>query len=251
MSKKELKRLKYLHLAQGKSTTLKDASSLMNVGYRQAKRIIKKVRGEGGSAIIHKSRGKHSNRSFGDEVIENIIDIYKNNYSGFGPTLVGEKLLELHQIQISTETLRKILIKKDLWKARRKTDRNIHTFRERKHHRGELVQIDGSHHRWLEGRLDQEFCFMGYIDDATGEIFGKFYEYEGIYPYLDSFKEFSKVYGFPKAVYVDRHSTYKTTRKPTIEEQLKGSYAADTQALNVMQDIGVEVIQTFKSSSQR
>ena len=107
MSKKELKRLKYLHLVQSKRITLKEASSLMNVSYRQAKRIIKKVRGGGGSAIIHKSRGKPSNRSFGDEVIENIIDIYKNNYSGFGPTLVGEKLLELYQIRISTKDIKK------------------------------------------------------------------------------------------------------------------------------------------------
>ena len=139
MSKKELKRLKYLHLVQGKGIILKDASSLMNVSYRQAKRIIKKVRDEGGRAIIHKSRGRPSNRKLSDNFVYDIIDIYKSNYSGFGPTLVGEKLLELHQIQISTETLRKILIKKNLWKARRKTDRNIHTFRERKHHRGELV----------------------------------------------------------------------------------------------------------------
>ena len=104
MSKKEIKRLKYLHLVQGKRITLKDASSLINVSYRQAKRIIKKVRGEGGSAIIYKSRGKPSNRGFGDKTIENIMDIYKSNYSSFGPTLVGEKLLELHQIQISTKT---------------------------------------------------------------------------------------------------------------------------------------------------
>ena len=114
MSKKELKRLNCLHLVQGKRITLEDASSLINVSYRQAKWIIKKVRGEGGSTIIHKSRGKPSNRGFGDKTIENIMDIYKSNYSDFGPTLVGEKLLELHQIQISTETLRKILIKKDL-----------------------------------------------------------------------------------------------------------------------------------------
>ena len=160
MSKKELKRLKYLHLVQGKGIILKDASSLMNVSYRQAKRIIKKVRGEGDSAIIHKSRGKPSNSKLSDNFVDDIIDIYKNSYSDFGPTLVGEKLLELHQIQISTETLRKILIKKDLWKARRKTDINTHIFRERKHHRGELVQVDSSHHRWLENRLDQEFCLI-------------------------------------------------------------------------------------------
>ena len=120
MSKKELKRLKYLHLVQGERITLKDASSLINVSYRQVKRIIKKVRGEGGSAIIHKSSGKPSNRSFGDEVIDNIIDIYKSNYSGFGPTLVGEKLLELHQIQISTKDIKKNIDKEGFMESEKK-----------------------------------------------------------------------------------------------------------------------------------
>lgn len=91
--------------------------------------------------------------------------------------------------------------------------------RERKACFGELVQIDGSHHDWFEGR--GPVCVsMGYIDDATGTVFGRFYDYEGTMPAMDSMKRYIRRYGVPQSVYLDKHTTYKSWAKPTIAEQL-------------------------------
>jgi len=104
-----------------------------------------------------------------------------------------------------------------------------------------MIQIDGSHHRWLENRLDQEFCLMAFVDDATGQLFGRFYEDEGIFPILDSFLAFVRRYGIPRSVYLDRHSTYKTTRQPSVDEQLSDTHPL-TQFERVMKSLGVLVI---------
>ena len=152
-----------------------------------------------------------------------------------------EKLAEAHGIKISTESVRQILIAEGLHKAKVQKDKGVHVWRERKHHAGEMVQIDGSHHRWLEGRLDQEFCLMAYIDDATSKVFARFYEYEGVLPVLDSFEGFVRENGIPISVYLDRHSTYKVNRKTTIEEDLEGEGAL-TQFQLVMKQLGVKVI---------
>jgi len=91
--------------------------------------------------------------------------------------------------------------------------------RERRAHFGALVQIDGSHHDWFEGR-GPVCVFMGYIDDATNTVHGRFYDYEGTMPAMDSMKRYIKRYGIPKSVYLDKHTTYKSWAEPTIEEEL-------------------------------
>ena len=93
-------------------------------------------------------------------------------------------------------------------------------WRERKHHFGEMVQMDGSHHDWFEGR-GPKCVLMGYIDDATGTVYGRFYDYEGTMPAMDSFKRYIKRYGMPQSVYLDKHTTYKSPAKQSIEDELE------------------------------
>ena len=90
---------------------------------------------------------------------------------------------------------------------------------------------------------------MGFIDDATGKFFGKFYEYEGIFPVFDCFLEYIAEYGLPRAVYLDRHSTYRTTRKPTIDEQLKDKYPL-TQFERAMKELDIEVIHAYSPQAK-
>ncbi|MFH1421914.1 MAG: hypothetical protein ABIH42_04280 [Planctomycetota bacterium] len=120
-------------------------------------------------------------------------------------------------MRISVETLRSWLIRSGDWEVKRK--RKAHRqWRERKDHFGELVQIDGSHHDWFEGR-GEKAVLMGYIDDATGNVFCRLDRDEGTIPALDSFKRYVRKYGIPASVYLDRHSTYKSTAKPTVEQK--------------------------------
>jgi len=120
--------------------------------------------------------------------------------------------LEREKIRIHEETLRLWLIEEGLWKERKGRKEKKRSWRARKDHYGEMVQMDGSHHDWLEGR-GSKLVLMGYIDDATGRAHGKFYEYEGTQPAFDSLKCYIKKYGLPRSIYLDKHSTYKVNKK--------------------------------------
>ena len=112
---------------------------------------------------------------------------------------------ETEDISISDETLRLWLIESGDWQKVRKS-RGHRQWRERKHYFGEMVQMDGSHHDWFEGR-GPKCVLMGYIDDATGTVLGRFHEYEGTIPAMESFKRYAKKYGLPVSVYLDKHTT--------------------------------------------
>jgi len=250
MSKKETERLKYLGMVSEGMISLKQASMLMGVSYRHSKRIMKRFKEEGEKGLIHKLRGKTSKRKTDDSIIDKICSLYAKLYPDFSIALFHEKLSSIHNINISRETVRTILKNKDLYKTRRrKKNKSVHIFRERKQHKGELIQIDGSTHKWLEDRYDKKLTLMGYIDDATGEVFARFYDYEGVYPFLDSFIEFTKQYGLPKSIYTDRHSTYMTTRKPSIEEQLENK-RPKTQVETILDKLRVKFIHAYSPQAK-
>ncbi len=183
-----------------------EAAQILLLSGRQIRRIVKRVRSEGTRGIIHRSRGKLSKRKISEKIKEKVLNLYRAQYKDFGPTLATEKLLERNRIRISDETLRNWLIEEGDWKKRRR-GRKHRQWRERKHHAGEMVQMDGSHHDWFEGR--GPWCvLMCYIDDATGKVFGRFYGYEGTIPAMDSFRRYIQKYGLPMSVYLDKHTTY-------------------------------------------
>ncbi len=129
-----------------------------------------------------------------------------------------EKLFEIEKIKLSKETLRNWLIKEGL-RERQRRRKKYRQWRERKHCFGERVQLDGSHHPWFEDR-GPECVLEGYIDNATSNKYGQFYKYEGTMPAFDSLKRYIKRNGIPHSIYLDKHSTYKSTKKPIIEDQL-------------------------------
>ncbi|MEA3378995.1 MAG: ISNCY family transposase [Nanoarchaeota archaeon] len=242
MSKRELTRSAICQRVLSKEINIKDASVLMNISYRHAKRIVQKYKAKGASGLAHGNRGRKSNRKMHLKIEQQIIRLYDAKYSDFRPTFFNEKLFEIHNIKTSKETVRKILIKNDRWSVKKSNRQSTcHVWREPKAHIGEMVQFDGSHHRWFEKRLDQEICLMGFTDDANSHVFAKFYEYEGTFPVLDACQTFIKKYGAPKSWYIDKHSTYKINRQATVDEQLRDSHAK-TQFEQVMKDVNVEVI---------
>jgi transposase len=219
MSRRETKRLHIIHQALDKRITQKKASEIVGLSSRQLRRMIKRVREEGDDGISHRSRGKTSKRRVPMKIKEKALKLFKEKYHDFGPTFASEKLLDVHAINISKETLRLWLNKENIPYQKRK-GRKHRQWRERKHHFGEMVQMDGSHHDWFEGR-GPKCVLMGYIDDATGTVYGRFYDYEGTMPAMDSFKWYIKRYGMPQSVYLDKHTTYKSTAKQTIEDELE------------------------------
>jgi transposase len=247
MSLGEVKRLKVIQSAIERRVTQKTAASMLGFSERQVRRLIKAVREEGDRGVIHKSRGRSSNRRFSDEIRRKVLSLYKGRYPDFGPTLATEKLLELDGIKISDETLRKWLIEGGLWKKRRK--RSIYRqWRPRKDCFGEMVQLDGSHHDWLEGR-GSKLVLMAYIDDATNTTYARFYDYEGTMPAMDSFKGYVRKYGLPISVYLDRHTTYKSSKKLTQWEEVEGIELL-SQFERALKELGLEVIHALSPQAK-
>jgi hypothetical protein len=234
----ELRRLHVVRKVLERVIRQVEAAEILSLSSRQIRRIVKRIRAEGDKGIAHKARGRPSNRRIAGKVRDKVIQLYRKQYADFGPTLASEKLAERDGIRVNDETLRMWLIETGDWKKTRKR-REHRQWRERKHHCGEMVQMDGSHHDWFEGR--GPWCvLMGYMDDATGRVFGRFYEYEGTIPAMDSFKRYVRKYGLPLSVYLDRYKTYKSTAKPSLEDELN-----DREPLSnferALKELGVEV----------
>ncbi len=220
MSRREAKRLHVIHQALDRKITQVAAASVLGLSDRQLRRLLKRIRTEGDDGICHRSRGRSSNNRIPPKIKGRALKLFKREYADFNLVHATEKLSEVHGISLSDETLRLWLKEAEIPYQKRRVKRHRQR-RERKACFGEMIQLDGSHHDWFEGR-GPRCVLMGYIDDATGNVFGRFYDYEGTIPAMDSMKQYIKLYGIPQSVYLDKHRTYKSWAKPTLEEQLSG-----------------------------
>jgi hypothetical protein len=240
MSRKELKRLHLVKKAIAGEVRQVEVAEVLGISDRQVRRLVKQVEEEGDTGIIHGLRGKRSNRKYDEGFKDKVIELYRRKYEGFGPALACEKLIEKEGKKLSDETLRKWLKSEGEWEWERK-GRAHRQWRERKEHCGAMVQMDGSHHDWLEGR-GPWLVLMAYTDDATGRVYGRFYDYEGTKPAMDSFRGYIRKHGIPQSVYADKHTTYQSWEKLTVEDELAGKEKADTQFGRALKELGVRLI---------
>lgn len=248
MSVEEIRRVGIIQKVIGRELKQVKAAEVIGVSDRQVRRIVKRVKVEGIKGVIHRSRNKRGNHCIEDKVKAKVLKLYNNKYPDFGPLLASEKLEERDEIKIDHETLRRWLLKEQDSREWRRRKRPHREWRERKECIGEMIQMDGSDHDWLEGR-GEELVLMGYVDDATGRVFGRFYQYEGKIPAFDSVYKYIEKYGLPQSIYLDRHSTYKTTRKQTTEEELMNEIAL-TQFERAMKELGIQVIHAYSAPAK-
>jgi len=241
MTREEIQRYQIIRKVLEDGINQQEAAEFLKLSDRQVRRVVKRVRLEGESGVVHRSRGRPGNRSIKALFKERVLRFYRASYEGFGPTLASEKLQERDGVKVNDETLRLWLIKEALWQVKHHKARKALSWRERKAHFGEMVQLDGSHHDWLEGR-GPKLVLMGYIDDATGRFYGKFYGYEGTMPAMDSLKGYIRQYGIPRSIYLDRHSTYKTNKKHTYNDWPFRDKVELTQFGRACQQLGIELI---------
>ena len=239
MSGKERQRLLVLSRVRDQGMSLKKAAKVLSVSYRQTRRIYKRFIDEGDQGLVHKSRGKTSGRGFDLRVKQTVIDLYKNKYDGFGPTLAAEKMLEEDSIVLDHETLRRWLIKNGLLKRRRKRPSHRKR-REPKAHFGELIQMDGSHHLWFEDH-SFESCLMNMVDDATKTTLSLMDKEETTEVSMRLLLAWIDKYGIPETLYVDRKNVFVTDREPTLEEQLKGETPL-THFGRACKKLGIQII---------
>jgi transposase-like protein len=227
MSQKEVDRLSIIKQVIAKKITTRESSAMLNMSERHVFRIMSRVRQEGSKGIIHKLRGKKSNRGYSVNVKTKVLEIYRKQYSDYGPTLFSEELLKNHSIAIDHETIRRWMRERFIMTSLRKK-RPHRKRRERRSAYGEMIQFDGSHHDWFEGR-GAECCLYVCVDDATGKVHLRFGRTENTADAMLTIWEYVKHNGIPRSIYLDRFSVY---------------YARDklTDFSRAMKELGVEVI---------
>jgi transposase len=241
MNTKEAERIAIMESLLSKRIKQKHAGHQMGVSVRQIQRLVKRYRAEGAKGLIHKNRGRVSNRLLPEEKRKQIVNLIRINYPDFGPTLACEKLLERDGIKCSSETIRKIMTEEDLWNPKKKRIMEIHTYRERRPCVGELIQLDGSPHKWFEDR-EKPCTLVAFIDDATSKIMdGEFVDYEGTFTLFEATEHYLKTHGKPLSFYADKHSTFKINRQATVEEELK-DFLPQSQFARAMEQLRIELI---------
>lgn len=239
MSAKELQRLPVLEAVLKRQTSQVEAAACLELSTRQVRRLQGRFQAEGPKGLRHRSRGRLSNRAKPQKIRVQALALIREKYADFGPTLASEKLAQHHRLWISDETLRRWMRSEGLLAGRRRL-RPHRQWRERSACRGAMVQMDGSHHDWLEGR-GPRLVLMGYVDDATGKIYARFYDSEDLPAALDSFGRYGRLYGLPQSVYLDKHTIYRSPGPTSVENQLAGK-VCQSQFERALSQLGVRVI---------
>lgn len=199
--------------------TLRQAAQALGLSYRQTLRSYRRFCAEGAAGLVHRRRGRPSNRRRSPAFRQAVLERYRTRYAGFGPTLAAEELAK-EGLVVDHETLRRWLLESGEWhKARRR--RTHRTRRERRARFGQLVQLDGSHHAWF-GAGERRYCLMNLVDDATGTTLAVLGEEETTALAMRALWKWIERYGIPQALYTDKKSVYISEREPTLEEQLAG-----------------------------
>ena len=239
MSEKERRRLLVFDRIKHKQLNLMECSKKLGISYRQILRSYKRYCEQGTVGLVHRSRGKPSNRAKPTQFKNKVIELYTSQYKDYGPTLAAEKLAG-DGFVLDHETLRRWLVAEGKWKKKRKRAKH-RSWRERREHFGELVQLDGSHHPWF-GDGQKRRCLMNMVDDATGTKLSLMDDEETTSLAMRTLWLWIDRYGVPQSLYTDKKNVFVTHREPTVEEQLLGikPMTAFGKACN---KLGIEIIE--------
>ena len=238
MSGQERERLKIFARVKRGELQQKEAAVLCQLEYRYLRRLYKRYCEQGDRGLVHQGRGRPSNRAKPNELKAAVLARYQERYGDFGPTLAAEKLA-LDGYLVDHETLRNWLIKAGLWQKRRQRARH-RSWRERRAHFGELVQMDGSHHKWFEERTSK-CCLMNMVDDAQGTTLSWLAEEETIFAAMKLLWQWIELYGIPHSLYTDKKNVYVIDEK-TREKAADSGEELFTQFGRACRQLGIKII---------
>lgn len=240
MTATERLRIKILSQMADGPLSLAEGAAKLGLSYRQMRRLRQVYLRDGDGGVVHRLRGKTSNRLTKSAVRERVMTLCRGTYAGFGPTLVCEYLLKLDEpIVLSHDTVRRWLAAEELMPRTRRRGKH-RSRRERRSRAGAMVQMDGSWHEWFEER-GPWCCLMVMIDDATGRVWARFYDRETLGAAFDIFRRYAAARGLPVSLYVDRAGIYRSDKEPTLAQELAGE-RPPTQFGRAMKQLDVELI---------
>lgn len=235
MSARELQRIEVLTEVINGRRAVASAGAVLALSARQVHRLLRRYRDWGAGGLAHRARGRPSNNRLQDDVRDQALTLVRQHYPDFGPTLAAEMLALKHGVGVSRETLRKWMVEAGLWLSR-KQRRHFHQPRLRREYLGELVQIDGSAHRWFEDRADP-CTLLVFIDDATGRLMRLlFVPSESSFAYFKALQGYLETHGCPVAFYSDKHSVFRVNRQDT-----KGGQGM-TQFGRALAELNIEIL---------
>lgn len=237
LSAQERDRLKVLQQVEERKMKQVEAARRLRLSERQVRRLQQRVRQEGDRGIVHRLRGRPSNRKINFARQQRILARVRKRYGDFGPTLASEHL-RADGLTVSRETLRKWMRTAGLWRPRRRRLEQVHVWRERRAAFGELVMWDSSPYAWLEDR-GPHCHLIAMIDDATSRIGGRFSEHDSTEENLRVLQAWLERHGRPLAFYTDKAGLFRVNQPPRLSEQL-ADREPETQIRRALRELGID-----------
>ena len=242
MTQKEQTRLQVLNSALADQVPVCQAAEVLGVSERHMRRILAAYRKEGAAALAHGNRGRRPANTTTETKMTYVVQLARTRYAGTNHTDLTELLMERERIDLSRSTVRRILVSAGVDSPRRRRPPRHRVRRKRMAQEGMLLQIDGSHHRWL-GEQGPRFVLLLAVDDATGTVpDALFSQEEDTRGYFLLMEGLIRQCGIPLAVYSDRHAVFKHTGEP------RQKPAGPTQFARAMEELGIR--QIFARSPQ-
>ncbi len=237
LSGKERDRLKVLHEVQGGHLTQGEAAGQLGISDREVRRLLVRIAAEGDRGVVHRLRGRASNRRLAESLRAKVLKLVKAKYGDFGPTLACEYLAKEHAVEVSKETLRQWMMAAGLRRGKRRQVEEVHVWRQRRSCRGELVQWDTSVHDWLEGRGPRLYL-VAMIDDASSQAYARFVEQDSTEENLHVLWGYVEGWGRPVEFYTDKGSLF-TVNRPRVEAADEAVKPAWTQIGRALRELGI------------
>jgi hypothetical protein len=233
MSRDELNRVELMRRIEERRITQVEAAVELGLSLRQVERLYRAYRERGPAELISKKRGRPSNRRLPQDLRVGVLRLVRERYGDFGPTLAHEKLVELHELRISTETLRQWMIADGLWETRSQRRGRVHQPRTRRSCLGELVQVDGCDHEWFEDR-GPRCALLVFVDDATSRLMElRFAESESTFDYFACMQRYVEAHGKPVALYSDKAGIFRVNAAAPIGGRGTTQFARAMSELNI------------------
>ena len=229
----------------------REASEVLDLSLRHARRLLAAYRKEGAAALAHGNRGRKPHNALDDGVRRKVSELGGSTYAGCNNQHTTELLVEREGITLSRSSVRRILLGAGIRSPRKRRPPKHRSRRERYPREGMLLQIDGSRHDWLEGR-GPYLTLIGAIDDATGKVpYALFREQEDAQGYFLMLRQIVDSRGMPIALYHDRHGIFERPKRESesLEEQLEGR-RKPTQFGRLMEELGITSIPSYSPQAR-
>lgn len=248
LTMKDERKIEVIHGVMDRRISVEEGGRVLNRSVRTVFRMVSRLREVGIRGVRHGNRGRKSPRKISDVVRQKIVAFARGKYADINDTHLQEILEKGNHVCLSREMLRRILRAEGIGPKRKRRSPKYRCRRERREAVGMMLQIDASHHDWLQGR-GPWLALVGAIDDATGHIWACFEDSETTWAYFHLMEGVFSSHGLPVSLYSDRHTIFHILKEPTILEQLNNVRPL-TQFGRAMDELGIRIIKAWSPQAK-